>query len=212
MTIRVVLIDDHPAVRAGIREALDRAAGIDVVGEAATGEEGLQLIDQLQPDVAVLDCRLPDLAGAEVAARVREREIPTRVLALSAHAGDRYVRAMLQAGTSGYLLKDEALETVVAAVEAVARREGWYSQQVMGKVAAWARGGTLLPDGADALTEREIEVLRLMGRGWDNGRIAAELVISEGTVKNHVTSIYGKLGVHSRAEAVAWAWQQNLMG
>jgi len=212
MGIRVLLADDHPAVRAGIRRALEKAADIVVVGEAADGEEALRLIEALRPDVALLDCRLPGPEGWQVAEAMRARGLPTRVLALSAYADDRYIYGMLQAGAAGYLLKEEALETVVAAVWAVARGEEWYSRPVMAKVAAWARGETLVPPGVAGLTEREVEVLRLLARGWDNARIAEELVVSEGTVKNHVTSIYAKLNVHSRAQAVAWAWEHGVMG
>lgn len=208
--VRVLLADDHPAVRGGIRRALEEA-NIVVVGEASSGEEALQLIEALQPDVAILDCRLPRLEGTEVAEIIQQRGLPTRILALSAYKDDQYVYGMLQAGAAGYLLKEEALETVVAAVRAVARGEEWYSQPVMSRVAAWARGETPSIAGVAELTEREVEVLRLLARGWDNARIAAELVISEGTVKNHVTSIYAKLNVHSRAEAVAWAWQHGLV-
>ena len=209
MTIRVLLADDHPAVRAGIRGALEKAPDvegkIEVVGEAADGDEALRLIEELRPDVALLDCRLPHLEGAQVAEAIRERELPTRVLALSAYKDDRYVYGMLHPGAAGYLLKEEALETVVGGEE-------WYSQPVMAKVTAWARRESAAPPGVGGLTGREMEVLRLLARGWGNKRIAEELVISEGTVKNHVTSIYARLNVHSRAEAVAWAWEHGMMG
>ena len=118
MSIRVLLADDHPAVRAGIRGALERAADIEVVGEASDGEEALRLVEELRPDVALLDCRLPGREGAEVAEAIRERGWPTRVLALSAYQEDKYIYGMLQAGAAGYVLKDEPLETVAAAVRA----------------------------------------------------------------------------------------------
>ena len=211
MTIRVLLADDHPAVRAGIRGALERAADIEVVGEVGDGEEALRLLEELCPDVALLDCRLPGREGAEVAAVLREQGLPTRVLALSAYQDDKYVYGMLQAGARGYVLKDEPLEIVVAAVRAVAQGKQWYSQQVLAKVMAWARGETALPPDVAGLTEREVEVLRLLARGWDNRRIAEELFIGEQTVKNHVSHSYAKLGVCSRAEAVAWAWEHGVM-
>ena len=212
MSIQVLLADDHPAVRAGIRGALEKAADVVVVGEAGDGEEALRLVEELRPDVALLDCRLPGLEGVQVAEAIRERGLPTRVLALSAYADDKYVYGMLQAGAAGYLLKEEALETVVEAVRAVAWGEEWYSQQVMAKVAAWAREETVLPPKMAGLTEREVEVLRLLARGWDNRHIAEALCIAGQTVKNHVTSIYARLNVHSRAEVVAWAWQHGVMG
>ena len=212
MTIRVLLADDHPSVRAGVRAALGKVPGIAVVAEAADGEDALRLIEQQRPDVALLDCRLPKLNGVEVAALVRKRGQATRVLALSAYMDDEYVHGMLEAGAAGYLLKEEALDTVVAAVEAAARGEEWFSRRVTAQVTAWARGDTPVPPEAANLTNRELEVLRLLARGWDNPRIARELVVTEGTVKNHVTSIYDKLGVSSRAEATAWAWEHRLVG
>ena len=158
--------------------------------------------------MALLDCRLPGREGAEVAEAIREQGLPTRVLALSAYQDDKYVYGMLQAGAAGYLLKDEPLETVVTAVQAVARGEEWYSQGVLAKVTAWARGETALPPDVASLTEREVEVLQLLARGYTNARMAKELFIGEQTVKNHVSRIYAKLGVCSRAKVVAWAWQQ----
>jgi two-component system response regulator DegU len=139
MSITVLLVDDHAGVRAGIRRALDEAAGLTVVGEAADGEEGLRLANEMQPDVILLDCHLPVLHGPDVAAAIRELGLPTRVLALSAFTDEEYVDGMLAAGAAGYLLKDEALETVAPAVRAVARGEEWYSSGVMDKVTAWLR-------------------------------------------------------------------------
>lgn len=211
MTLRVLLVDDHPAVRAGIRNALSKAPDIVVVGEAKDGEQALRLVEEREPDVVLLDCRLSGISGVEVAMQLQKRGLPTRVLALSAYTQDHYVYGMLRAGAAGYLLKEEALETVVEAVWAVARGEEWYSRPVMARVVAWARGETPLPPGVAELTERELEVLRLLGRGWTNRSIATELFVGEGTVKNHVVSIYAKLNVHSRAEAVAWAWKHGLM-
>jgi DNA-binding NarL/FixJ family response regulator len=206
--IRIILVDDHPAMRAGIRGALVRAPEIEVVGEASDGETAWRLIETLTPDLILLDCRLGGIDGVEVAKQIKAAGLPTRVLAMSAHDDDRYVYGMIQAGASGYLLKHEALKTVVDAVRMVASGGEWYSQKVMSRMAAWARGGQPALAG---MTEREMDVLRLMAQGWDNQRIADTLNISEGTVKNHVTNLYDKIEVHSRAEAVAWAWQQGLM-
>lgn len=208
MAIRTLLVDDHPAMRAGIQGALAKAPGIQVVGEASDGETAWELIESLSPDVIILDCRLGETDGVTVARRIQAAGYATRVLAMSAHDDDHYVYGMLQAGAAGYILKHEALKTVVEAIQTVAQGGEWYSQRVMSRMAAWARGEQSELVG---LTEREVEVLRLVAQGWDNQRIADELSISEGTVKNHVTNLYDKLGVHSRAEAVAWAWQQGLM-
>jgi len=211
MTIRVLLADDHPAVRAGIRGELEKAADMEVVGEAGDGEKALRLIEELRPDVALLDCRLPGREGAEVAEAIREQGLPTRVLALSAYTDDKYVHGMLQAGAAGYVLKDESLETVVAAVQAVAGGEEWYSQGVLVKVIAWARGETALTPDVAGLTEREVEVLQLLARGYTNTRIAEELSIVERTVGFHVSNILKKLEVTSRVAAALWAQEQGLV-
>lgn len=207
MSIRVVIVDDHPAIRTGIRSAISKTGDIMVVGEAARGDDALFLIDQLRPDVALLDCRLPGVDGTRVAQLIHARGLETRVLALSAYTDEHYVQSMLLAGATGYLLKEEALDTVIDAIRAVHRGEVWYSREVMSKVADLARSGANTASGQAGLTDREMGVLRLLARGWDNQRIAKDLHISEGTVKNHVTSIYTKLDVRTRAEAVAWAWR-----
>ncbi len=180
-----------------------------MVGEAARGDDALYLIDQLRPDVVLMDCRLPGIDGTKVAQLINARGVDTRVLALSAYADEHYIQSMLQAGAVGYLLKEEALDTVIDAIRAVHRGEVWYSREVMSQVAALARGSTNTTLEQIGLTDREVGVLRLLARGWDNQRIAKELRITEGTVKNHVTSIYTKLGVRTRAEAVAWAWRHG---
>ena len=209
MSIRVVIIDDHPAIRTGIRSALSKTKDITIVGEAARGDDALYLIDRLHPDVALMDCRLPGIDGTKVAQLIHTRGLETRVLAMSAFTDEHYVQSMLQAGAAGYLLKEEALDTVIDALRAVHRGEVWYSREVMSKVVDMARGGANTAFGHAGLTDREVGVLRLLARGWDNQRIAKDLHISEGTVKNHVTSIYTKLDVRTRAEAVAWAWRHG---
>ncbi|HQE92419.1 MAG TPA: response regulator transcription factor [Anaerolineae bacterium] len=210
--IRVILADDHPAVRAGIRGALERkAADMVVVGEASHGEEALRLIVELTPDVAVLDCRLPGLTGIEVAMQITERHLPTRVVALSAFAEDQYVYGMLQAGVQSYLLKEEPLEAVVAAVRAVAQGQQWYSQRIMAQITERALGGSVTHPCAAKLSARERAVLQRLAQGCSNEQIAQDLCLGEQTIKNYVTSLYTKLAVHSRAEAVAWAWQHGLI-
>jgi DNA-binding NarL/FixJ family response regulator len=198
--IRVLLADDHPALRVGLRVLLDRAPDIEVVGETGDGPETLTQIEALLPDVVVLDCELPEMTGAEVAAKVRLRGLQTRVLALSAYSDDRYVSGMLEAGVVGYLLKEEAPETIAQAVRAAARGEAHFSPPVAARAAAWARGE--LPG---RLTERELEVLQLLAEGLSNKEIAQALYVTVRTANFHVGNILRKLGVLSRVEAVVWA-------
>lgn len=211
--IRVLLIDNHPAIRAGLLAALKKADGLTVVGEAADGLAGLKMIEELRPDVVLLDCRLPGMDGIKVAETVRQRKLRTHIVALSAYVDDQYVHGMLQAGAAGYVLKDEDLDTVITALRAVAGGQEWFSQAVVAKVMAWAREGGSAPaqPGMAELSERELQVLRLLARGWDNQRIADELVITEGTVKNHLSNIYAKLNARSRGEAVALAWKLGIV-
>ena len=133
----------------------------------------------------------------------------TAVLVLMAHDEDAYLAAMVAAGAAGFVVKEKAPETVVAAVRAAGRGEVLFSEEQRARARRWREE---VSARWESLTEREVEVLRLLARGWDNARIAEELVVSEGTVKNHVTSIYAKLNVHSRAQAVAWAWEHGVMG
>ena len=209
-SIRIVLADDHPVVRQGIRSMLEKASDLVVVGEAGGGEEALRLVDHLAPDVLLLDMEMPDISGLEVARRLLADGSPVHVLALSAHDDEQYIFGLLDHGAAGYLTKDEAPSTIVEAVRGVARGEkGWISRRVANKLVRRKR--MALEAATSALSDREREVLRLMGRGYNNTRIAETLFISEGTVKNHVTHIYDKLNLRTRAEAVAWAWQHGMM-
>jgi DNA-binding NarL/FixJ family response regulator len=204
-TIRVLLVDDHPAMRLGLRVLLERAPDIELVGEAEEGAAALSLIESLRPDVIVLDCELPEMEGIEVAGEIRRQELPVRILALSAYDSERYVRGMLDAGAVGYLLKDEAPGVIVAAVQAAARGEGYFSPAVATKVTAWARGEK--PAG---LTEREVEVLRLVAEGLSNKEIAHRLYVVERTVQFHVSNILQKLDAVSRVEAAIWAKEHGI--
>lgn len=206
-TIRVLLADDHPALRVGLRVLLEQAPGVEVVGEAGDGPQALEQIAALAPDVAVLDCQLPGLPGAEVAAEVRRRGLPTRVLALSAYSDELHVRAMLEAGAVGYLLKEEAPGIIVAAVQAAAQGRAWLSPEVAARVAAVAREARPAPTD---LTEREREVLRLIALGKANKEIAFALGIAERTVEFHVSNLLDKLGLTSRIEAALWAKDHGL--
>ena len=198
--IRVLLADDHPALRVGLRVLLDRLPDIQVVGEAEDGETALDAIIETTPDVAVLDCQLPKRSGSAVAQQIRSAELPTRVLALSAYSDDRYVHEMLSAGAVGYVLKEEAPETIAQAVRAAARGEAYFSPAVSAQAEAWSRGE--LPAG---LTERELEVLQLLAAGLSNKEIAQSLSVSVRTANFHVGNILHKLDAISRVEAVVWA-------
>jgi DNA-binding NarL/FixJ family response regulator len=209
--IRVVLADDHPVVRAGIRNELV-AAGIQVLGEAVNGEEAQQLVERLRPQVVVLDVEMPGLNGLEVARRLHAWQKtqpgpPVTILVLSAHDQEAYIFGLLDAGAAGYVLKDEALETIVQAVQTVARGEPWLSPRVMAKVIARSAGRT----DQEGLTEREMEVLSLMAKGLNNPQIGEALSIAERTVRFHVENILSKLKAANRMEAVMIAIQRGLV-
>jgi DNA-binding NarL/FixJ family response regulator len=206
--IRVLLVDDHPIIRSGIRMLLEQAEDIVVVGEADRGDNVLGLVNRLRPDVLLLDMEMPGKSGVEVARELQSAKAPVRILVLSAYDDDQYISSLLATGAAGYLTKEEALNTIVEAVRGVARgEEGWFSRRAAAQIAAMARkepGGV----GSD-LTERETEVLKMLARGWTNTRIAQELTVSERTVRFHLSNIYDKLGVSSRAEAIAWALKRD---
>jgi len=205
--IRVLLADDHPSLRMGLRVLLEQEHDIQVVAEAGEGREALQQIESLRPDVAVLDCQLPVMDGVAVAMQIQERALTTRVLALSAYADEKYVRGMIAAKAVGYLLKDEAPHVISAAVRAAARGEGWFSAKVAAQIAAWARGE---PSSHAGLTARELEVLRLVVAGKANKEIARILKVAERTVEFHMSNIKQKLGLASRLEAAMWAKEHGI--
>lgn len=210
--ISVILIDDHPIVRSGIKMILEQAPDIRVVGEANRGDDGIRLIERMQPDVVLLDMEMPGLSGVEVVQSLQESQAEVRVLALSAHDDPEYIRSLLAYGAFGYLTKDEALDVIIDAVRGVAAgEEGWLSRRAAAQLTAIARTNTKTKDIID-LTEREAEVLEVLAEGWSNDQIADELSITERTVRYHLTNIYEKLHVSSRAEAIAWAlrhWEKT---
>jgi DNA-binding NarL/FixJ family response regulator len=201
-TIRVVLADDHALVREGTAELLERAGGIDVVGQAADGVQALELVAAMRPDVLLLDLAMPGLDGLEVTRRALSISPATRVVALTAHEEQPYVLAMLQAGATGYLSKSSRGREVVQAVRAAATGETVFSAGIARGVTRSALGenGPEVP-----LTPRERDVLFAAARGLGNKQIAAELGMSARTVQTHLTSIFAKLGVSSRTEAVLLA-------
>jgi DNA-binding NarL/FixJ family response regulator len=204
--IRVVIVDDHPIVRAGMRMVLNEVPGIQIVGEGTNGQDALRQVTELHPDVLVLDVNLPDINGVEVTRRLRAQGTATSVLILTIHNDSQTIFGLLQAGASGYVLKDDTLETLASAIQAVAHGEIWLSSRITEQVIQRALGETKAPSKPPTiLTPREMEVLRLLALGLDNEAIARNLTLTMRTVQNHVSTIYGKLGVDSRAEAILYA-------
>jgi DNA-binding NarL/FixJ family response regulator len=207
MSIRLIIADDHPVMRKGMRTLLEDSGWIEIVGEAATGAEALQMVQELQPDVLLLDIEMPDMSGIEVAQKLHNSGQSLRVLVLSAYDDIEYVRRLINCGVAGYLLKDEALRNVVQAVREVADgTTGWFSYQIQCQL-----NQIIEYPSERVLTERELEVLGLAAQGKTNGAIANVLQISEKTVEKHLDSIYRKLEVRSRTEAAVTAIQRNLI-
>ena len=205
--IHVLLADDHPVVRSGIRTLLENSGEIVVVGEANTGEETLSQAATLSPEILILDMELPDIEGTDVAAQIRDRFPGIKVLALSAHDDMFYIKGVLQAGASGYLTKDEAPESILEAIRGISRGEsGWISRRISARMASWVQ-----PDKDGKLTLREEEVLRLVVAGKTNQAIAVELSISEKTVEKYMSAIFNKLNVTSRVEAAVFAVHEGLV-
>ncbi|MBX3051658.1 MAG: response regulator transcription factor [Caldilineaceae bacterium] len=205
-SIRVILVDDHPVVRSGIRMLLEQAPEIKIIGEADRGSKGIQMIERLQPDVVLLDMEMPDMTGVDVMRTLQSQGSTVRVLGLSAYDDPEYIRSLLAAGAYGYLTKDEALDSIVEAVRGVAEgQEGWLSRRAAARLTALTRQPASDPI---SLTEREEEVLQALAQGWSNDQIADHLVITERTVRYHLTNIYQKLNLSSRSETIAWAHKQ----
>ena len=219
--IKVLLADDQPLVRTGIAMLLASSPDIEVSGEAANGAEAVALAAELQPDVLLMDVRMPGVDGVEATRRVTadgfapDPDRPVKVLILTTYNADSTVYAALRAGASGFLLKDAAPDELVSAVRAVAGGDGWLDPSViLGLLREFAaRPETVLPTPAElaALTPREREVLVLMAHGLSNAEISRRLFIGEGTTKTHVGRILMKLSLRDRAQAVAAAYQAGLV-
>lgn len=203
-TITVLLVDDHPVIRSGIRTLLEKEGDINIVGEAENGHQAVQMATELLPNVIILDMEIPGMNGIEVARQLRKDGAPGRVLALSGHSDIYYIEQLLAAGASGYLVKEEAPTNILEAVRGVARGEqGWLSRQVSVQIVTSMTTGR--QERGQELTAREMEVLRGVTAGKTNKGIAEALQISEKTVEKHMDSILGKLKVASRVEAAVYA-------
>lgn len=207
--IRVLLADDHPVVRAGLRILLEKAVDITVVAEAETGQEVLVLADEAAPDVIVLDMEMPEMNGIEVVKRLQKSGSPVRILVLSAHAHEHYVRDMLSCGASGYLVKDEAPKMIVDAVRGTAQgQNGWFSRSAAAEMSTWLYKQD---NQAECITSREKDVMLLVAKGKTNREIGRELKISEKTVEKHMSALLEKLGVNSRVEVAVHAVRTGLI-
>ncbi len=207
--IKVLIADDHPIVCKGIRNLLEPAADITVIGEAHSGAEALQLIQSLRPDLVLLDVELTDMSGIDVIRQLNENKISVRILGLSSYDDREFISQLLALGASGYLLKDEIPEQIIEAIRGVARGEtGWVSRKVAAKLSQILQKDQ---DGVADLTRRELDVLRLVVEAKTNGEIGVMLGISEKTVEKHLDTIFRKLGVASRVEAAVLAVRTDLL-
>ena len=204
--VRVLIADDHPVVRSGIRGMLAPDPGLEVVGEAADGAEAVALTLRERPDVVLMDLRMPELDGVSATAEIRARRPETQILVLTTYDTDSDIVRAIDAGAIGYLLKDVPHEEISKAVRAAARGEPVLAPAVAERLMDRARGAA-----ADALTAREIDVLQLAARGSSNSEIAKELFVSATTVKAHLAHIYRKLGVNDRTAAVTTALERQII-
>jgi DNA-binding NarL/FixJ family response regulator len=213
--IRVLIADDQSLVRAGFRLVLENHPDIEVVGEASNGHEALHGTARLQPDVVLMDIRMPELDGIEATRRVIANggESPPRVLMLTTFDLNEYVYEALRAGASGFLLKDVPPEELAAGIRVVARGDALLAPSITKRLIhefARAAPASAPPAGFDELTAREVEVFKLVARGLSNAEIAAELVVSETTVKTHVARLLMKLGLRDRVQAVVLAYESGI--
>ncbi|MFC9326174.1 response regulator [Kitasatospora sp. NPDC057015] len=221
MSVRVVLADDQPLVRSGLRVLITDTPDLEVVGEAATGEEAVRLVDETGPDVVVMDIRMPGIGGIEATRRITAGPWASRVLVLTTFDEDEHVLGALRAGASGFAVKDMALEDILSAIRVVAAGDALIAPGVTRRLIAGflAHAGPVAgpPPGSPAgrslegVTDREREVLTLVARGRSNGEIADDLFISVATAKSHVARLLSKLGARDRVHLVITAYEAGLV-
>ncbi|MCG3755125.1 MULTISPECIES: response regulator transcription factor [unclassified Amycolatopsis] len=204
--ISLLIVDDHPVVRDGLRGMFGADPRFEVVGEAADGATAITAGEQLRPDVILMDLRMPGTDGVTAIKELAKRGVPARILVLTTYDTDSDVLPAIEAGATGYLLKEAPREELFRAVEAAAQ-----GQAVLSPTVATRLMGQLRQPAADLLSEREIEVLQLIAKGASNRRAAEQLFISQATVKTHLLHVYAKLGVNDRAAAVAAGFAQGYL-
>ncbi len=216
MSIRILIADDQALVRAGFKMILDAEGDLDVVGEASDGAQAITMAAELQPDVVLMDIRMPEVDGIEATRRViaEAGERPVRVLMLTTFDLNEYVYEALRAGASGFLLKDVPPEQLAAGIRVVAQGEALLAPSITRRLiqefAAASPTPPAPPPGLDELTARELEVFRCVARGLSNAEIASELIVSETTVKTHVARLLMKLGIRDRVQAVVLAYESGI--
>jgi DNA-binding NarL/FixJ family response regulator len=208
--IRVLLVDDHAVVRMGLKVFFDLQDDIEVVGEAGDGSEGVAMARRLRPDVVLMDLLMPNMDGLTAIARIKAEMPETEVVAVTSFIEEEKVTAALEAGASGYLLKDAEAEEVAAAVRAAYAGEVHLDPAVARLLAQRMRSRKTEPDAIEPLTDRERDVLRLLGQGMSNKEIGSALFITERTARTYVSNILGKLGLASRTQAALWAVEHKL--
>jgi two-component system, NarL family, response regulator LiaR len=206
MTIRVLIVEDQRIVREGLRAVLEDEDEIAIVGEAANGQEAIDLFSKLQPDVVLMDLQMPVMDGPEATRRIRELSPEAHILVLTTYVTDEFIFKALRAGAQGYLLKDASVDELLGAIRSVHAGQTLLASAVAARLVVGVSTG-----GPEVLTPRELEVLTLMGQGRSNSEIAASLSIAPRTAKVHVQNILSKLGAANRTEAVSIAVRQNLI-
>jgi DNA-binding NarL/FixJ family response regulator len=217
LSVRVLLVDDQQLIRAGFRMILEAEEGIEVVGECADGLQAVDSAKRLKPDVVLMDIRMPEMDGIEATRRIvgEDGDALAKVLMLTTFDLDEYVYDALRAGASGFLLKDVPADQLIAGIHVIAHGDALLAPTITRRlIHEFARSGpspTGGPPGLDELTPRELEVFKLLARGLSNAEVAAELVVSETTVKTHVARVLMKLGVRDRVQAVVLAYESGLV-